>query len=64
MIFGLLMLAGSVTSHAQVAFDDPGDSIESVLQETTSDLMEMENQIQAGEYTLPEAWLNAYVDRI
>lgn len=64
MIFGLFTLAGSVTSHAQVAFDDPGESIESVLQETTSDLMEMENQIQAGEYTLPEAWLNAYVDRI
>jgi len=41
-----------------------GAAIEDVLIEQNSDLLDMEMQIKAGEWALPEAWLNAYIDRV
>ena len=58
-----LLLAGAGVTRAQTG-PEVGDSIESVLQETSNDLVEMETQIQAGEYDLPHAWLDAHVNRL
>jgi TonB family protein len=63
-----LLLTWNGPVHAQnglVSTDvASGDSIESVLQESNDDLTQMELQIKAGEFDLPQAWLNAHVDRV